>query len=97
MDPYRPVVSAANSKQEAGAALEELMVRLGPTRASMLQDLDRGIPTEVDVINGGVVASGASVGIRTPLNEGIVKMIHECELGIRKPEISNLNELRERA
>ena len=97
MDPYRPVVSAANSKQEAGAALEELMVRLGPTRASMLQDLDRGVLTEVDVINGGVVASGTSVGIQDPLNEGIVKMIHECELGIRKPEISNLLELRERA
>ena len=97
MDPYLPVISATNSEQEAGAAVEELMVRLGPTRASMLQDLDRGVRTEVDVINGGVVTSGALVGIPTPMNEGIVRMVHDCELGIRKPEFSNLYELRERA
>ena len=31
------------------------MQRAGATKASMLQDLGRGIKTEVDVINGGVV------------------------------------------
>ena len=37
-------------------------------RASMLQDVLRGAPTEIDVINGAVVAKGREVGVPTPVN-----------------------------
>ena len=97
LDPYRLEVTPVNSAEKAATALDELMLRLGPTKASMLQDLQRGVPTEVDVINGGVVRSAASTGIPTPLNEGIVRMVHECERGVRIPQVSNLKELREKA
>jgi 2-dehydropantoate 2-reductase len=48
------------------AALEEAMHRHGATYASMLQDLERGALTEVDVIDGAVVDKGREQGIPTP-------------------------------
>lgn len=59
----------------------------------MLQDLERGIPTEVDVINGGIVATGAELGLPTPLNARVVDIIHECERGARRPGSANLADL----
>ncbi|MBN2503302.1 MAG: 2-dehydropantoate 2-reductase [Anaerolineales bacterium] len=37
--------------------------------ASMLQDVRRGAPTEIDAINGAVVRAGRQVGVDTPVNE----------------------------
>jgi 2-dehydropantoate 2-reductase len=37
-------------------------------RSSMLQDVDRGRPTEIDAICGAVARAGRAVGISTPLN-----------------------------
>ena len=39
-------------------------------RASMLQDLERGLKTEVDVINGAVVEKGREYAIETPSTHG---------------------------
>ena len=71
----------------AEAALERLMVRAGPTKASMLQDLQLSRKTEVDVINGGVVAGARSIGREAPLNAELTRIIHEYEDGISKPGI----------
>ena len=38
-------------------------------RSSMLQDRDRGAPTEIDALCGAVVREGRRVGVPTPLNE----------------------------
>ncbi len=38
------------------------MKQAGATKASMLQDLERGVKTEVDVINGGVVEKAKERG-----------------------------------
>jgi 2-dehydropantoate 2-reductase len=38
-------------------------------RSSMLQDLDRGAPTEIDALSGAVVREGRRLGVPTPLNE----------------------------
>lgn len=43
--------------------------------SSMLQDLARGHPTEIDVLNGAIVAKGALHGIPTPVNSCIVSMV----------------------
>ena len=42
------------------AALARMMAIAGNTRPSMLQDLEQGRETEVDVVNGGVAGKGAS-------------------------------------
>lgn len=48
-------------------------------RASMLQDVLAKRPTEIDALNGGIVAFGAQQGIPTPLNEAIVALIRGLE------------------
>lgn len=58
---------------------EHFYARLVPPtaahRSSMLQDLERGRPTEVAAINGQVVRHGAELGVPTPVNEALVRMI----------------------
>lgn len=79
------VVRSPDDRQRAGEALEVAMSYAGATKASMLQDLERGAKTEVDVINGGVVEKGRKYGVDTPLNERIVEMVHAMERGERRP------------
>ncbi len=48
-------------------------------RASMLQDVAAHRHTEIDVLNGGIVAAGRSLGIPTPLHETMVAMVKGVE------------------
>ncbi len=48
-------------------------------KASMLQDLEKGKKTEVDMINGFVVEQGKKYGIPTPFNDIAVKVIKGIE------------------
>ena len=59
-------------------------------KASMLQDLEKGKPTEVDAINGAVVDYGKKVGCPTPMNERVVDIIHRIEKGELQPCFDNL-------
>lgn len=55
-------------------------------RPSMLQDLERGRPTEIDAINGEVWKRGAAHGIVTPANELLTRLVHAREaLGGGRP------------
>ena len=60
---------------------------------SMLQDLKKHKPCEIDAINGVVCERGSREGVPTPLNDRIVKIIHEIQEGKRKPSRENLKEL----
>ncbi len=60
---------------------------------SMLQDLRKHKPCEIDAINGVVCEWGRKEGIRTPVNDRIVRIIHEIQDGKRKPARENLKEL----
>ncbi len=71
-------------------SIEVLVAALGATKASMLQDIEKGAVTEVDVINGGVCAAGRKVGIATPLNDAVVAMVHGYEEGQGKPHPDQL-------
>src|SRR5207237_822351 len=44
-------------------------------RSSMLQDIERGRPTEIDAINGQVAARGAAHGVPTPVNATLARLI----------------------
>jgi 2-dehydropantoate 2-reductase len=50
-------------------------------RSSMLQDALAHRRTEIDALNGGIVAFGAQTGTPTPLNEAIVALIAGMEHG----------------
>ena len=59
-------------------------------KASMLQDLEKGKPTEVDAINGAVAEYGRKVGCPTPTNDRVVEIIHRIEQGELRPSMENL-------
>ena len=67
-------------------ALALMMRHMANVRPSMLQDLDAGRDTEVDVVNGGVAAKGREHGIATPCNDAVVELVHSMERGERSPE-----------
>ena len=75
------------------AALATAMEGHGATYASMLQDLERGVPTEVDVIVGAVVDRGQEYDVPTPLHARVVELIHAAERGERTPSADALAEL----
>ena len=60
---------------------------------SMLQDLKKGKPCEVDAINGVVCERGKALGIPTPVNDRIVLLIKEIQDGKRKTARENLKEI----
>lgn len=51
----------------------------GDFKTSMLQSLERGRPTEIDVINGAVVRVGARHGVPTPVNATLVALVKGLE------------------
>ena len=59
----------------------------------MLQDVLRGRRTEIDYLNGYVVGQGRRVGVKTPFNETIVRLVHEHGVGTLKPSPDNLDPL----
>jgi 2-dehydropantoate 2-reductase len=66
--------------------LDRMMQHMANVRPSMLQDLDAGRDTEVDVVNGGVSSKGRELGIATPCNDAVVELVHSMERGERTPE-----------
>jgi 2-dehydropantoate 2-reductase len=63
---------------------------------SMLQDLEKGKPCEVDAINGVVCAWGRRCGVKTPFNDKIVEIIRkeqEGELPLRRENVRLFNVL----
>lgn len=72
------------------AALAALQQRVGPTKASMLQDLERGSKTEVRWINGGVRLAARPLGVATPLNSNIERSILSVEQGAATPGLELL-------
>jgi 2-dehydropantoate 2-reductase len=48
-------------------------------RSSMLQDLARGARTEVDALNGAVADEGRRLGVPTPVNARLFRLVRERE------------------
>lgn len=49
------------------------------TLTSTLQSIRRGRPTEIDFLNGEIVALGQQVGVATPYNSRVVELVHQVE------------------
>lgn len=83
----REVVAVASAQkipldqEERWEAIVGLLGRAAGAKASMLQDVERRRRTEIDVINGAVVAAGREHGIPTPHNETMVWLIKSLECG----------------
>jgi len=78
-----PILAAfARAPLWAAQTLPRVMARrMGstPNPGSTLQSIRRGQPSEIDYLNGAVVTAGESVGVATPINALIVRLVHEVE------------------
>lgn len=59
-------------------------------KASMLQDLEKGKPTEVRMINGYVCETGDKYGIDTPFNDKVVEIVTKIERGEQPLSMDNV-------
>ncbi|HSO27077.1 MAG TPA: 2-dehydropantoate 2-reductase [Anaerolineales bacterium] len=57
------------------AALEQVAEQTADNFSSMLQDLRRGAPTEIDAINGAIVQAGVQAQIPTPVNATLWRLV----------------------
>ena len=64
---------------EVTAAIEEVARSTGTNRSSMLVDLENDQRTEIDAINGAIVAEGKRFNIPTPINDLLVTLIRARE------------------
>ncbi len=59
--------------------VRQVCLQTAANRSSMLQDILRGKATEIDVINGAIVAKGEEAGVATPVNVLITQLIKALE------------------
>jgi 2-dehydropantoate 2-reductase len=57
------------------SATEDVARRTSGNRSSMLQDVLRGAPTEIDAISGAIVDIGKSLGVPTPYNACMARLV----------------------
>jgi 2-dehydropantoate 2-reductase len=88
-------VDAAGGRDEARllADMAAGAKKLAGGRPSMLQDVMRGRRTEIDYLNGLVVREGRRVGVTTPFNEALVRLVNQHGVGTLKPDPKNLEPL----
>ena len=66
-------------------AVLEVARKTADNRSSMLQDVDRDRPTEIDMINGAVVREADQLGISVPVNRTLTRLVSALELARREP------------
>jgi 2-dehydropantoate 2-reductase len=62
-------------------------------RTSMLQDVERGVKTEVNEIHGAIVAAAEKKLVPVPLTAAILRRVHQLELGPVTPSTDALKEI----
>jgi 2-dehydropantoate 2-reductase len=60
---------------DPGARAAEVARSTSLNRSSMLQDILRGAPTEIDAICGAVTIMGEKVGVPTPVNRVLWRLV----------------------
>jgi 2-dehydropantoate 2-reductase len=82
----------AKGRAHAVAKIRESHTQIGQ-RASMLVDMQKGRPCEIDYINGHVSDKGKQAGVPTPFCDTVVRIVREFEAGKRPlPTMACLDE-----
>jgi 2-dehydropantoate 2-reductase len=66
---------------DAARRAAEVSRATASNRSSMLQDISRVAPTEIDAIAGEVVRFGRQLGVPTPVNEFLLQLVKDKEAG----------------
>lgn len=83
----------AQERENTVKLMKEFFYPLRKVKASMLQDMEKGIKCEIDYINGVVSEGGKEAGIPTPISDTVVRIVKEFEQGKREfPSMANLEE-----
>jgi 2-dehydropantoate 2-reductase len=67
-------------------AVETIARRTAANRSSMLQDIQRGAPTEIDAICGAIVTAGEQTGVPTPVNRTLWQLVKALEVWAEERE-----------
>jgi 2-dehydropantoate 2-reductase len=67
---------------DAARRTAEVSRATATNRSSMLQDVSRAAPTEIEAISGAVVRFGRRLGIPTPVNEFLLGLVKAKEAGL---------------
>jgi 2-dehydropantoate 2-reductase len=91
----RRFVDAAEGRglAEVEADISAAARKRGGGRPSMLQDVMRRRRTEIEQLNGYVVAEGRRLGIKTPFNEKAVELYRAHGVARLRPDPKNLEPL----
>ena len=68
---------------DAATMAFSVATRTGTNRCSMLQDIDRGAPTEIDALCGAIVNEGRRLGVPTPVNAALWQEVRDYEARLR--------------
>jgi 2-dehydropantoate 2-reductase len=79
---------------DPSTAAEKVALDTAQNRSSMLQDITRGAPTEIDAICGQIIKSGKKMGIPTPLNQALLKLV-KSKLASQGPLNLKMNEVKQ--
>ncbi|MBP5271510.1 MAG: hypothetical protein ILO43_00875, partial [Clostridia bacterium] len=71
-----------------------LFVASGNVKPSTLQSLEKGKPTEIDIMNGYISTLGKQYGVPTPVNDSLTAIIKEIESGKRPLSPDNVNDIK---
>ncbi|MDZ7268678.1 MAG: 2-dehydropantoate 2-reductase [candidate division KSB1 bacterium] len=77
---------------EAGAQALAVARATAGNHSSMLQDVQRGAPTEIEAITGRIVALAGQAGVATPVNNLLLRLMRD---GAEQIDIAELIRLRE--
>jgi 2-dehydropantoate 2-reductase len=69
-------------EEERQTAIAEVLSRAGTGKASMLQDVEAGRSTEIDVISGAVLRAAEAHAIDTPVTRALYGLVKGLETGL---------------
>jgi 2-dehydropantoate 2-reductase len=84
------------AKQDMENAKNVVKLVWGPHRdlkASMLQDLEKGLPCEIEALNGYLSRMSAEASVATPVNDKVTEIIRDIQAGKLHYEFSNLDRI----
>lgn len=100
IDPYRLALTASELTNNFSFSLlkKHIIIRMlglkyRRIKSSSLQSLERGKPTEIDALNGFIVKKAKQLNVAVPVNQKIVTMMKDIEVGKLKIDPENLHNI----
>lgn len=100
IDPYALALAPQQHASDFSLSLlkKHLIIRIiglkyKRLKSSSLQSLERGKPTEIDFLNGYIIKKAQQFNVPVPVNQKLVMLVKDIELGKLKIDPENLNKI----